>query len=140
MTEQTDQAALDQVVATFFEAFRSGPGCAERLDALPGLFLPNAVVVRTCGDTLAYDVADFIAPRKELLTGGRLVDFSEWPEDGHLELYGDVAHWWGTYAKEGTQDGAPYSGRGAKSIQLVRTTDGWRISAVAWDDERTLPR
>jgi hypothetical protein len=23
-----------------------------------------------------------------------------------------------------------------KSLQFVRTADGWRISAVAWDDER----
>lgn len=136
MTQQTDRAELERIVATFFEAFCSGPGCAERLDALPALFLPNAVVVRTCGDTLAYDVPGFIAPRRELLAGGRLTDFSEWPEGGRLEQYGDVAHWWGTYAKQGTQDGAPYAGRGAKSIQLVRTSDGWRISAVAWDDER----
>ena len=33
-------------------------------------------------------------------------------------------------------DGEPFTGRGAKSVQLVRTSDGWRISAVAWDDER----
>ena len=23
-----------------------------------------------------------------------------------------------------------------KTLQFVRTSDGWRISAVAWDDER----
>jgi len=136
-TEQsTDRADLERVVAAFFDAFRSGPGCAERLDALAYLFLPDAVVVRTCGDTTVYDVAGFIAPRRELLLSGGLVDFQEWPVDGRLEQYGDVAHWWGGYAKEGRQDGAPYAGRGAKSIQLVRTDAGWRISAVAWDDER----
>jgi hypothetical protein len=23
-----------------------------------------------------------------------------------------------------------------KTIQLIRTADGWRIGAIAWDDER----
>ena len=27
-------------------------------------------------------------------------------------------------------------GAGAKSIQSVRTEAGWRISAMAWDDDR----
>ena len=38
--------------------------------------------------------------------------------------------------------GAFVSGPGMKSIQLIRTVGGWRISAAAWDDERdglTLP-
>ena len=36
----------------------------------------------------------------------------------------------------GEQDGTPFSGRGMKSLQFVRTGEGWRISAAAWDDER----
>ena len=28
----------------------------------------------------------------------------------------------------------PYSGWGRKSIQLVRSPDGWRISAISWCD------
>ena len=57
-------------------------------------------------------------------------------------MYGDVAHWFGTYAKEGVMDGEPFAGRGSKSLQLIRTSAGWRISAAAWDDERddTGPR
>ena len=51
-------------------------------------------------------------------------------------MYGDLAHHWCTYAKEWVEDGEPVTGAGAKSIQLVRTETGWRISAVAWDDER----
>ena len=34
------------------------------------------------------------------------------------------------------QDGTPFTARGMKTLQLVRTSAGWRISAVAWDDER----
>jgi hypothetical protein len=33
-------------------------------------------------------------------------------------------------------DGERRSGCGSKTVQLVRTAAGWRISAVAWDDAR----
>jgi hypothetical protein len=132
-----DEAAIEDVVRTFFSAFVSGPECVERLAALRELFVPGALVVRTCGmEPAIYSVDEFIAPREELLTTGKLVDFKEWAEDGRIDVFGDIAHWFGGYGKDGLQDGTPYAGRGMKSIQFVRTPEGWRITAAAWDDER----
>jgi hypothetical protein len=132
-----DVGAIDALVSAFFAAFTSGSECAQRLDALRGIFLPNAIIVRTCGmEPAVYGVDDFITPRQELLTNGTLTDFREWPESGHTEIFGDIAHYFGSYAKAGVQDGTPFEGRGMKSLQFVRTSAGWRISAVAWDDER----
>ncbi len=132
-----DRAAVAEVVRTFFAAFTSGPGCDERLDALPRLFLPGALVVRTCGgEPTAYDVAGFVEPRRALLTGGTLTDFREWEVAGSTEVFGDIAHHFCSYAKEWTQDGERHTGRGMKTVQLVRTGAGWRISGAAWDDER----
>ncbi|MEO7236718.1 MAG: nuclear transport factor 2 family protein [Lapillicoccus sp.] len=135
--DATDRAAIDAVVETFFAAFASGDTSPGRWDELRDLFLPEAVVVRTCGLTpTVYDVDGFIAPRRALLTDGGLTDFREWVLTGRTDLFGDVAQWFGGYAKAGVQDGTPLSGRGMKTIQLVRTAGGWRISAAAWDDER----
>jgi hypothetical protein len=132
-----DLAAIDDIVETFFAAFTSGPGCSARLGALRDVFLPEAVVVRTCGaEPLVYGVEDFIAPRETMLTDGTLVDFREWPLFGSAEVFGDIAHWYGGYEKAGVQGGSPFTGRGMKTLQLVRTSAGWRISAAAWDDER----
>ena len=76
----------------FFAAFSSGPGLAARMDGLQALFLPEAVIVRTCGGEPAiYDVESFIAPRRQLLSGDALVDFSEWELSGRTEVFGDIA-------------------------------------------------
>jgi hypothetical protein len=132
-----DRRAIDEIVRTFFEAFTSGPECDARLDALPALFIPEAVIVRTCGLPLtAYDVEGFIAPRRALLTGGGVSDFREWEVSGRTEVFGDIAHHFCSYAKEWREGDTIRSGRGMKTVQLVRTADGWRISAAAWDDER----
>ena len=136
-TVAADLAAIEAVVRAFFGAFTSGPDCIERLDALRTMFVPGAVIVRTCGlEPALYGIDEFIAPRQTLLTSGTLVDFKEWAEAGRTEVFGDIAHWFGSYAKEGVQDGIPFTGRGMKTMQFVRTPDGWRISAAAWDDER----
>jgi hypothetical protein len=135
--EATDRAAIADLVTTFFDAFTSGPAATARLDALRAAFLPEAVVVRTCGgEPAVYDVDAFIRPRQALLSGGGLVDFREWQLEGRTEVFGDVAQHFCSYEKSGVQDGVPFTGRGMKTVQLVRMPDGWRISAVAWDDER----
>jgi hypothetical protein len=132
-----DRAAVAGIVRTFFAAFTSGAGSGARLDALRRVFLPEAVIVRTCGgEPVAYDVEGFIAPRQALLAGGALTGFREWEVSGRTEVFGDIAQHFCAYAKEGVQDGTPFRGRGMKTMQFVRTSAGWRISAVAWDDER----
>ena len=134
-TVASDAAAVEEVVAAFFATFVSGPACHARADRLRTLCLPGAVIVTAAAPPVVDDVESFLAPRLALLTGGRLQEFSEWPLEGRTEVHGDIAHWFGGYAKQGLLDGAPYGGRGAKSLQLVRTADGWRISAVAWTDD-----
>jgi hypothetical protein len=132
-----DRAAIEAIVRAFFAAFVSGPDSADRLAELAALFLPGAVIVRTCGgEPAVYDVDGFLAPRLALLAGGTLTGFREWEVRGHTEIFGDIAHHFGSYAKAGLQDGEPFTGRGMKTLQFVRLPAGWRISAVAWDDER----
>ena len=137
MSTVTDIEEIEGLVRAFFAAFTSGPDTGTRMATLRSILLPEAVITRTCGlDPVVYGVEGFIAPREALLSSGSLVDFKEWPLSGRTDVFGDIAHWFGAYAKSGRQEGAPFSGQGMKSLQFVRTSDGWRISAAAWDDER----
>lgn len=133
----SDETAIETLVRAFFSAFTSGPDAAARLDDLRRIMLPGATVVRTCGLPVeVYDVESFIAPRLALLTSGEISEFEEWPEPGRIDVFGDIAHWWGAYGKRWRTDGEIHTGRGMKTMSFVRTDDGWRISSAAWDDER----
>ena len=133
----SDESAVEDLVRAFFSAFTSGPETAARLDDLRRIMLPGATVVRTCGLPVeVYDVESFIAPRLALLTSGEISDFEEWPEPGRVDVFGDVAHWWGPYGKRWRTGTEVHTGRGMKTMSFVRTDDGWRISSAAWDDER----
>ncbi|MBO9522678.1 MAG: DUF4440 domain-containing protein [Nocardioidaceae bacterium] len=125
---------VEAVVDRFFTAFTDG---AEHTEAiLTEVLLPEAVIVSAAGGLTVYDVRAFTEPRVALLRSGTLAGFREWRTEGRTGLFGDVAQHWRSYAKAWTQDGVERHGAGTKSLQLVRTSAGWRISAVLWDDER----
>ncbi len=130
------QGEIDRVIAAFFAAFDNRTGEAPGLATLAGLFVPGAVIVkRAAGVAETMTVEGFIAPRKALLTGGRLVDFHEWETDAETHVSGALAVRIGAYRKSGLMDGAPYGGGGTKHISLVLTEQGWRIVSVAWEDD-----
>ena len=136
----TDQAGITSVVEKFFSAFVSGPDAATHVGVLREVLLPEAIVVSTVGVApVTYTVDSFIRPRVELLTNDGLEDFREWPVTIRIDVFGDIAHAWCTYEKSWRQHNASHRSGGTKTIQLVRTDEGWRISAVAWDDEPIDP-
>lgn len=80
-------------------------------------------------------VETFIAPRGRMLDDGTLTDFHEWETGASTRVLCDIACRHSTYMKSGRHHGAPYAGSGAKLIQMVRDKQGWRIAAIAWEDD-----
>ncbi|MCL6674360.1 nuclear transport factor 2 family protein [Streptomyces panaciradicis] len=126
---------IDAVTAEFFGAFDNRGGKAADVARIRRLVLPSGVIVKTGPEFTVYTVDGFIEPRQRLLADGRLVEFSEWEVSERTEIAGDIASRFGEYRKSGILDGEPFEGGGTKTIQFVRTSDRWRISAVAWYDE-----
>jgi len=126
---------IDEVTAEFFGAFDNRGGKAADVARIRRLVLPGGVIVMTGPAFTVYTVDEFIEPRERLLSEGRLVEFSEWETSERTEIVGDIASRVGTYSKSGILDGEPYEGDGTKTIQFVRTSEGWRISAFAWYDQ-----
>lgn len=125
---------IDAVTAEFFGAFDNRDGRTADVARIRRLVIPGGVIVVTGPDFRVYTVEEFIEPRQRLLTEGRLVDFSEWETSERTEIEGDIASRFGRYRKSGTLDGEPFEGSGTKTIQFVRTPDGWRITAFSWYD------
>ncbi|MET3985320.1 DUF4440 domain-containing protein [Streptomyces sp. PvR034] len=128
------KAEIDQVTAEFFGAFDNRGGKAADVERIRRLVIPGGVIVMTGPDFTVYSVDEFIEPRRRLLGDGRLVEFTEWETSERTEIAGDIASRFGEYRKSGILDGEPIEGGGTKTIQFVRTTDGWRIAAFSWYD------
>lgn len=128
------KAEIDALAAEFFGAFDNRGGRAADVERIRRLTLPGAVIVKTGPELTVYPVDEFVEPRRKLLGDGRLVEFSEWETSERTDIAGDIASRFGEYRKSGILDGQPFEGAGTKTIQFVRTPDGWRITAFSWYD------
>ncbi|HET6896473.1 MAG TPA: hypothetical protein VFH72_13900 [Candidatus Baltobacteraceae bacterium] len=131
-----DKQAIDEITASFFGAFTNLDGAAADVDRLYRLFLPQArIVMNVGGAARVYDVAGFVEPRRALLSGGVVRDFVEEETYESTDIFGAIAQRFSRYRKRWTESGVPKNGGGAKSLQFVRTADGWRIASLIWDDD-----
>ncbi|MEX0172253.1 DUF4440 domain-containing protein [Streptomyces sp. LMG1-1-1.1] len=128
------KSEIDRVTAEFYGAFDNRGGKPADVERIRRLVLPQGVIVCTAPTFAAYSVEEFVVPREQLLSGGRLVEFSEWETSEDTRIEGDLASRFGTYRKSGVLDGEHYDGTGTKTLQFVRTPDGWRIAALSWYD------
>jgi hypothetical protein len=138
-----DQRAIDDLVRAFFGLFSNRDGLAPNLRAIFDLCIPEAVIAKCLPPAPeVMSLQSFIAPRQELLTNGTLTDFEEVETSSRTSIFGNVAQRACTYVKSGMLDGVPFRTRGVKVFQFIKGPQGWRISAVSWDDERegvTIP-
>jgi hypothetical protein len=77
-----------------------------------------------------------------MVDAGELTCFREAETAEITEIFGNVVHRFSTYEKSGVNSGMEIRGRGIISIQFIKTEAGWKISSMAWDDERpglTIP-
>ena len=132
-----DRAQIDALTRRFLAAFTNRDGVIPTLPALPHYFMLDATVrvADALGTITTTDIHGFIAPRAELLVGGRLEDFEEHETESRTEIRGAIAQRWLRYAKRGTLDGVAFEGGGTKALQFVRTVRDWKIASLMWTDD-----
>jgi hypothetical protein len=132
-----DRVELERLMTRFLRAVSFEPGERPAYGDLRELFAEGARLIKNSADTPEISTVDeFIAPRQESVDAGELTSFEEVELAAITEIFGNVAHRFSTYAKRGSLNGAAFDARGAISTQFIRTPDGWRMSSMAWDDER----
>ena len=132
-----DAAEMAGLLANFFAAVSFPAGGRPDYSAMHALFSDGARLIKNSGDLPEISTVDeFILPRQQQVDSGELTSFEE-VEVAHVtEIFGNVGHRFSTYDKRGTIRGVAFEARGIISTQFIRTPSGWRISAMAWDDER----
>ncbi|MEO8389706.1 MAG: hypothetical protein ABI893_08935 [Polaromonas sp.] len=134
---------LDALALAFFRAVSFEPGDVPPYGDIHGLFIATGLLIKNTGATPEVSsVPEFIAPRQAMVDGGNLTRFREWELSEATQVFGNIAHRYSAYGKAGTMNGEAFEARGMISTQFVKTPEGWKMSAMAWDDERpglTLP-
>ena len=138
-----EEDAIANVMANFLATVSFESGVHPDYSPLPSLFAEGARLVRTAsGRPESIGIDEFVRDRTEQVRSGQLNAFSERETSQVTERFGNVAQRFSTYSKRSERTGAVVESDGIISTQFVKTTAGWRISAMAWDDERpglTIP-
>ena len=128
---------LDRLAAGFFRAVSFESGEIPPYENIQALFVEAGLLIKNSGTTPEIStVRQFVAPRQALVASGELTRFRESELSETTEIFGNVAHRFSAYEKSGTLKGVPFQARGMISTQFVLTPAGWKMSAMAWDDER----
>ena len=141
MTSHSDlatvKAEIDRLTTEFFLAVSFEEGATPNYENIYELFIESGLLVKNTGSTPEINtIRQFIEPRQVAVRNGELTRFHEIELCETTEIFGNVAHRFNSYAKSGTIKGVPFTARGMVSTQFIKTTAGWKISAMAWDDER----
>lgn len=131
------KSELDHLMAEFFRAVSIESGQAPPYESIASLFVESGLLIKNSAATPEIStIRQFIEPRQAMVAAGELTRFREAELSDTTEIFGNVAHRFSAYTKSGTLKGVPFEVRGMISTQFILTPTGWRMSAMAWDDER----
>jgi hypothetical protein len=133
----SDESEVERLSAEFLAAVSFAAGGRPAYERIRELFIPQGLIIRNSGPAPEVTTVDeFIAPRLATVESGELSEFYEGELSEITEVFGNVAQRTSAYEKRGVLKGEAFAARGVICTQFVRTPDGWRMSAMAWDDER----
>jgi len=131
------KAELDRLTNEFFRAVSFEAGEIPPYEEIYALFIETGLIIKNTAATPEIStVRQFIEPRMAMVRSGEMTRFNETELSESTEVFGKVAHRFNSYAKSGTINGVAFTARGMVSTQFIQTPAGWKISAMAWDDER----
>ena len=140
--DMKDEAAVNAALEAVYGAISGGVGEERDWDRMRALFTPEArLTAITANGLRGGTVEDYIERSGPFLVKS---GFTERQLANRVEIYGDLAHAWSSYAGTFTEDdGGQGRVRGINSFQLVRQADGrWLVQSIFWQaeaPERPLP-
>ena len=131
------KSELGRLTSEFFRAVSFEPGSAPSYRSIPELFIERGLLIKNVSSTPEISsVPEFIESREALVRSGTLTRFHESEISESTVIFGNVAHRFSAYVKSGTSSGTSFDARGMVTTQFIKTPGGWKMSAMAWDDER----
>ncbi len=128
---------INKLTTSFFDVFTNVEGKTPNVKKIEELFITNGVIIsNTHGAPEIYNLKEFIAPREKILNDGTLTDFIESEISQNTEIFGNIAQRFCLYEKSGKLNDVYFESRGMKTIQFIKINEEWKMSSVAWSDEK----
>ena len=132
----TDKIEINNLTKQFFNLFDNTDHKIPDWAAVGKICIPEILIIKKTGLTeVVYNLANFIEPRKAILSDGTLTNFQEQELHEMTQIIGHIAHRQSRYQKSGNLSGKSFIENGTKFFQFIKTNKGWRINSLVWEDD-----
>jgi hypothetical protein len=132
-----DEAAIKKAVDDAYAAISFKNGEQPRYDSIQYSFIPEAQLINFIADTAQIlSISDFVKAYKNYVASTKIKIFNEQEIYGHTDQFGNIAQRISSY-KTYVNSEDIVKERGVNSFQLIKTPQGWKVSSLIWDPEKT---
>jgi hypothetical protein len=132
-----DDAAIKKAVDNAYAAISFKNGEQPRYDSIQYAFIPQAQLINFIEDTAQIlSIGDFTKAFKHYVESTKIQSFKEQEIFGRTDQFGNIAQRISSY-KTYINSLDLVKERGVNSFQLIKTPQGWKVSSIIWDVEKT---
>jgi hypothetical protein len=132
-----DDAAIKKAVDDAYASLTYKKGDDARLDSIIRYFIPQATLINYIGDTAQIlSISDFVKAYKNYIKTTNIQSFREQEIYGRTDQFGNIAQRISAY-KTYVNSSDFVKERGVNSFQLIKTPEGWKVSSIIWQVEKT---
>ena len=130
-----DKFDIDQLTKSFFSIFTNSNKQQPDWSLIHTICLPETIILKKSSkEEEVYNLDTFIEPRRKILSDGTLTEFEEYEILEETRILDNIAQRYSNFQKHGYFNQTYFKEKGNKLFQFVKTKDGWKISAVIWED------
>lgn len=131
-----DKLEIDNITKIFFDIFTNTNQKQPDWTMINNVCIPETIIIKKSDTTeVVYNLESFIEPRRKILSDGTLTDFQESEIKEETKIIGNIAQRFSKFQKNGCLNGAYFKDYGNKFFQFIKTSDGWKINSVIWEDD-----
>ena len=132
----SDKIEINNLTEQFFNLFDNTNNKIPDWTIAQKICIPEILIIKKTGlSEVVYDLANFIEPRKAILSNGTLTNFQEQELHEETQIIGHIAQRRSRYQKSGNRSGKLFVETGTKLFQFIKTNHGWRINSLVWEDD-----
>ncbi len=132
----SDKFNIDQLTKSFFSIFTNSNNQKPDWSLIHSLCLHETTIIKkSTNKEEVYNLNTFVEPRKKILSDGTLTEFEEYEIVEETRILENIAQRYSHFQKHGYFNETYFEEKGNKLFQYVKTTNGWKISSVIWEDQ-----
>jgi RimJ/RimL family protein N-acetyltransferase len=132
-----DKFIINQLTKSFFNIFTNSNKQQPDWSKIHTMCLPETIIIKKSrNNEEVYSLNTFIEPRKKILSDGTLTEFEEYEIFEETRITGNIAQRFSKFQKNGYFNKTYFKEKGDKLFQYVKTSNGWKINSVIWEDAK----